>query len=180
MSNLPRRQFTRSLALSVFATHEVTAGAASSARVRKAALEKVEKRELFVPPERLSAHFADLFGNRPIANGGVTLSLPALAENGNSVALGLTIDNHSTESSIEHVYVFAEKNPLPDVARFRLSPQQTTRQTLTEPAIKELALRIRLADSQQIIAVAETQTGALYAGAASIIVTLAACIDIPQ
>lgn len=186
MSNFPRRQFTHALALSVFATHELAArevavrgtatGAAEPARFGKAGLKKSEKRELFVPPERLSAHFAELFGNRAIAKRGVTLSLPALAENGNSVALGLNIDNRSTESSVEHVYVFAEKNPLPDVARFRLSPQQT----ITDSAITELALRIRLADSQQIIAVAETQTGMLYAGVASIIVTLAACIDIPQ
>lgn len=164
MTDLPRRQFTQALALSVFATHELGA-------TETAAASNNAESAVFVPPLRLEKHFSELFGNTPIAQGVIDLSLPALAENGNSVALGLTIDSRTTESPVDRVYVFAENNPLPDVARFQLNPQQT---------LAEIALRIRLADSQQIIAVAQTQTGALYAGSASIVVTLAACIDIPR
>jgi len=126
---------------------------------------------VFVPPERLQEHLTKLFGDTPVQTGRVALNLPALAENGNSVALGINAEPDTNNLPPGKLYLFAEKNPLPDIARF------TTDATLTGGL--DIATRIRLSDSQRIIAIARYSDGTLFAGEASIIVTLAACIDLP-
>ena len=121
-------------------------------------------------PQSLEAHVATLFGTQPIVRSGITLKLPALAENGNSVALSIETDQRRSQQRIQKLYLFAEKNPLPDIARFEFA----------EPMDKQsIDLRVRLADSQTILAVAQTNDGTLLGDHASIVVTIAACIDIP-
>ena len=71
------------------------------------------------------------------------------------------------QDHVRAIYVFADKNPLPDVARFHLS---------VDSGRARVATRIRLADSQTIAAVAQLSDGSLWSGTAEIIVTLAACI----
>lgn len=110
------------------------------------------------------------FAEREVREGKVTLSLPPLAENGNSVALSVDVDNPMTKHSyVRTVHVFSERNPLPDVARFHFSP-------LAGRA--HVATRIRLADSQIVLAAAELSDGSIWTGAAEIVVTLAACVDL--
>lgn len=129
-------------------------------------------------PQRLHKHMTEIFGNTDIPLAQVSVSLPALAENGNSVALGVSIKAAENPSRwLDRLYVFAEKNPLPDILRCTFPapavPQQSRNQEET------VSTRIRLSDSQRIIAVAQFNDGSLVAGEASIVVTLAACIDLP-
>ena len=124
---------------------------------------------LWATPEEVTRDLAEIFGETPIREGRVALSLPALAENGNSVALGIDVDRPMSEADhVVSVHVFAEKNPLPRVAEFELGP-------LAGKA--SIRTRIRLADSQSVLAVAKMSDGSLYSGTASIEVTQAACLD---
>ena len=124
---------------------------------------------LWATPEEVTRDLAEIFGETPIREGRVALSLPALAENGNSVALGIDVDSPMSEADhVVSVHVFAEKNPLPRVAEFELGP-------LAGKA--SIRTRIRLADSQSVLAVAKMSDGSLYSGTASIEVTQAACLD---
>ena len=124
---------------------------------------------LWAKPEEVTRELKEAFGEAPISEGRVQLSLPALAENGNSVALGIDVDSPmSDQDHVVSIHVFAEKNPLPRVAEFELGPLAGRASIRT---------RIRLADSQTVLAVAKMSDGSLYSGAASIEVTQAACLD---
>ena len=160
---LSRRRFSIATALA-------TLGGPTAVHGRAANPKPLARSEPLAVPQRLQTHLNALFNDQPLKQQGITLNLPPLAENGNSVALGVTLSAPETSDPFSHLYLFAEKNPLPDIARFKFAQAQHN---------QELSLRIRLADSQQIIAVAQTTNDELYAASASIIVTLAACIDIP-
>lgn len=114
--------------------------------------------------EAMNAAFED----REITPGKVTLKLPQIAENGASVQLTVEVDSPASETEyVKSIHIFSEKNPLPEIARFHLSPGAGRASVTT---------RIRLADSQTITAVATLSDGSLWSGAAKSVVTLAACI----
>ena len=111
----------------------------------------------------------EAYGEREIVAGRLLLELPALAENGNSVPVSVSVDAPMTEDEhVARIDVFAPANPVPRLIRFELTPQC---------GLASVETRIRLADSQQVWAVAETSAGQLYGAAAAVVVTLAACLD---
>ena len=97
------------------------------------------------------------------------LTLPALADNGLAVPLKLAMPGpFAPDSHVHAIRLFSEKNPVPDMAVFEfLEPIERV----------EIDTRVRLAGSQKVIAVAEMSDGGLYAAAADVIVTIAACLD---
>lgn len=120
-------------------------------------------------PEQMQQAMRDAFGDSPIQAGRVQLELPALAENGNSVRLTVSVDSPMTEQDhVRFIQLFAEHNPLPDIARFEFGPLAGKAQVET---------RIRLSAEQDIVAVAGFSDGSLWSTAAHIVVTEAACID---
>ncbi len=121
-------------------------------------------------PEEMQAAIRQTFGSTPISDGRVTLSLPPLAENGNSVRLTVTVESPMTESDyVKSIHVLSEANPFPRLATFYLGPR-------TGKA--EVSTRIRLAQSQIVTALAEMSDGSVWSGTAETVVTLAACIDL--
>lgn len=109
-----------------------------------------------------------LFGNRPIREGKVTLKLPPIAENGNSVQLAVSVDSPMTEENhVRRIAIISPRNPIPEIAIFNLSPASGR---------AEVSTRVRLAGTQSLRVVAELSDGSLWAGKASTYVTLAACI----
>ena len=101
--------------------------------------------------------------------GRVRLDLPALVENGNSAPLTVAVDSPMTpESHVRRIAVFNEKNPQPNVATFHLTPRCGRAVVST---------RMRLADSQTIVAIAELSDGTFWSASAEVIVTLAACLE---
>ena len=64
--------------------------------------------------------------------------------------------------------IFTQKNPLPDVATFRLGPRAGRAVVST---------RVRLADTQTVIAIAEMSDGSFWSGTADTVVTLASCLE---
>jgi sulfur-oxidizing protein SoxY len=120
------------------------------------------------PAEEKEA-IVQLTGGASVTPGRVTLDLPALVENGNSVPLTVSVDSPMTTADhVKAIHVFVEKNPQPFVASFHLGPR-AGRATVST--------RIRLADSQTVIAICQMSDGSFWSGSADSLVTLAACTE---
>ncbi len=103
------------------------------------------------------------------ADGGVTLSIPALVENGNSVDVRIAVESPMTEAAhVRWIHLIADKNPFPDMARIYLSPRS---------GVAEVATTLRLAQSQTVAAVVAHSDGRYAIAKAPVVVTLSACID---
>lgn len=99
----------------------------------------------------------------------LTLDIPALVENGNSVDTKVLVESPMTEADhVRWIHLIAEKNPFPDMARFHLGPRSGR---------AEVATTLRLATSQKVTAIAALSTGGFVIGDADVVVTLSACID---
>jgi sulfur-oxidizing protein SoxY len=111
----------------------------------------------------------ELIGEAPLAQGRVELELPPIVENGNTVPLTVSVDSPMTEADhVESIHIFNQKNPQPRVAAFHLGPRTGRARVST---------RIRLADSQRVLAVARLNDGSFWSAGADVIVTLAACTE---
>ncbi len=120
-------------------------------------------------PEAMAAAIKEVVGDKAIREGRVTLDIPPLVENGNAVPLTVSVESPMTEADfIKAIHVFNEKNPQPHVFDARLGPQNGK---------AAISTRIKLGDSQKIVAIAETSKGEFFSASADVIVTLAACIE---
>jgi sulfur-oxidizing protein SoxY len=120
-------------------------------------------------PQAMEAAIRDVVGTAPLREGKVTLDLPPLAENGNAVSMTVSVDSPMTAADhVRAIHVFNEKNPQPHVMTARLGPRAGQAQ---------VSVRIKLNDSQKVVAIAETSTGAFWTASADVIVTLAACLE---
>jgi sulfur-oxidizing protein SoxY len=94
-----------------------------------------------------------LIGKTPTASGRLHLVMPRLFPNGYTVPMTIQIDTPMTETDhVRHIRVFAPRNPLIEVAAFHFIPNRS------EPRV---STRIRLAEPQFVLAVAEMNDGAL-------------------
>ena len=101
--------------------------------------------------------------------GRVKLTLPALAESGNSVQLTVQVESPLTaEAYVKSIHLLSEKNPRPLIARFSLGPRVGR---------AEVSTRIRLAGTQQVVAVAVMNDGSAWMATAEVVVTAAACVE---
>ena len=99
--------------------------------------------------------------------GKVTLKAPEIAENGNAVPLTVSVDSEMSEKSfVKGLYVAADGNPNPGGASFFFTP-------LSGKA--EVQLRMRLAQTQNLVAVAEMNDGSLYTASREVKVTIGGC-----
>lgn len=106
---------------------------------------------------------------RPVTRGKVKLDVPPLVENGNAVPVTVSVDSPMTpEAHVTGIAVFNDRNPQRDVVRFTLTPRSGKAQVST---------RIRLATSQQLVAVARLSDGSYWSDAVDVLVTLAACLE---
>ena len=107
-----------------------------------------------------------LAGRTPVP-GGIALDVPSIAENG--LVVPVTIDVASPMSEADHittVYLFADGNPNPLVAKFGFTAASGRAAAST---------RIRLAQTQNVVVLAESSTGALRAVSAEVKVTIGGC-----
>ena len=96
----------------------------------------------------------DFFGEEcRVQSGRVTVSVPAISENGYSVPLSVAVDSPMTaDDYVRRLLVVSQSNPLPIIESFELGPKA---------GLAQISTRIRLADSQRIYAIAEMHDGAL-------------------
>lgn len=110
---------------------------------------------------------AKLIGDAAPQDGGVSLDLPEIAENGNTVPVGFSVDSPMTANSyVKAVHLMADGNPAPEVISFTFTPQSGR---------AEASTRMRLAQTQNVIAFAEMSDGSVYRAAQSVKVTIGGC-----
>ena len=110
-----------------------------------------------------------LVGEATINRGKVRLELPPIVENGNAVPITVSVEGLMTEADyVASIHIFNQKNPQPYVAAFHLG---------TRASKAAVSTRIRLADSQQVVAIARLGDGSFWSDSADVIVTLAACVE---
>ena len=120
-------------------------------------------------PETMQRAIRQVVGEAPVRKGKVTLDVPALVENGNSVGLTIEVASPMTAKDyVKAIHVFNEKNPLPNVVTAHLGPRAGRAKMTT---------RFRLADTQSITAIAEMSDGTFWSASADVIVTLQACLE---
>ena len=118
-------------------------------------------------PQDMALALKRAFGERPIQEGRVNLDLPKLAENGNVVPVTVSIESPMTaQDHVQAIHLFSEKNPLPDVAEFRLGPHNGKARVST---------RVRLAETQRVMAVAVLSDGSLWSATVEVVVTITGC-----
>ncbi|MGA1286086.1 MAG: SoxY-related AACIE arm protein [Rubrivivax sp.] len=120
-------------------------------------------------PQAMEAAIRAFTGGREPTRGGVRLEIPELHESGNAVPVTVSVDSPMTEQQhVRAIALFNERNPQPDVAVFHLSPHSGRARVVT---------RIRLGDTQQVVAVAQMSDGSFRSSSAEVIVTLPACVE---
>jgi sulfur-oxidizing protein SoxY len=97
----------------------------------------------------------------------IFLDLPEIAENGNQVKVNFEIESEMTEENyIKNVYILADGNPAPDVAKFSFTPDM---------GICSATTRIRLSKTQNVVLVAENNKNEYFMTKSKVKVTIGGC-----
>ena len=120
----------------------------------------------YATSDEVSGLIKTLVGESPLKDGLIHLDLPVMVENGNTVAMSVSVAD--PPSPVKSIHVFAEGNPLPRVAVFHFGPRS---------GAPRVSTRMRLATSQTVIAIAQLRDGSYWRDSVELLVTLAACIE---
>jgi len=108
-----------------------------------------------------------ILGDAKPSEGKLALELPEIAENGNTVPFSVAVESPMTEKDhVRAIHVLATANPQPGVATFRFAP-------ISGKAA--VSSRMRLARTQDVIAVAELSDGRFLMGKRNVKVTIGGC-----
>ncbi len=103
---------------------------------------------------------AKVTGGAEMGEGAITLTAPEIAENGNTVPIEVDAPGAVM------IALFADGNPVPNVATFNFGPLSGSRSAST---------RIRLAQTQNVIAIAKMEDGSFQKASANVKVTIGGC-----
>jgi len=149
-----RREFLRATAGAAAGVGLLSAVAIEPARATPAAMEEAIRKVVGAAVPR---------------SGRVKLEVPPLVENGNTVPLSIKVESPMTAADhVRAIHVFTEKNPQPEVVSVHLGPRAGR---------AVVATRMRLADTQTVVALAELSDGSFWSDKANVVVTLAACLE---
>jgi sulfur-oxidizing protein SoxY len=165
LTDFSRRSFLRSCAFGV-------AGLLASATHSRlgaftAAADRVGPKDPEVPNAEVARILKDLFGDRPIRRGHVSLDMPAVAEDGRVVPVIIESDlPMAKQGYVKGVHLIVDHNPDPHLAAFHLTP-----------AVGEVSIstRIKMKRTTWVRAILETSTGEVWADYARVLVTLNGC-----
>jgi sulfur-oxidizing protein SoxY len=121
-------------------------------------------------PARALNDYADQIkkftGGKTPVEGHLRLELPELAENGNTVPLTVAVNGLPGEGAhVQEILVVAPANPNARVIRFRFSAS----------SVPEASTRIRLAATQDVMAIAKLSDGTFFSASRQIKVTIGGC-----
>jgi sulfur-oxidizing protein SoxY len=106
-------------------------------------------------------------GGKKLTMGKITLETPQIAENGSTVPIGIKVDSAMSDAdNVKTIHIYADGNPNPDVASFHFTGMSGK---------ADISTRIRLAKTQNIVAVAEMGDGSFMMAKAEIKVTIGGC-----
>jgi sulfur-oxidizing protein SoxY len=127
----------------------------------------LQPRLLFADKAAVAEQIRKLYGDKSFSDGKITIDAPQIAENGLLVPVGIEIDSPMTDADhVKAVHVFADGNPLPGVVTFRFTPASGK---------ASAAFRMRLAQTQNIVCIAEMSNGALHMAKTEVKVTIGGC-----
>jgi sulfur-oxidizing protein SoxY len=133
------------------------------------AIPAVMLRSTEATPAMLASAIRNVVGEAPVHTGKVKLDIPPLVENGNTVPMTVSVASPMTaDDHVKSIHVFNEKNPQPNIGNFYIGPWAGRAQVST---------RIRLADSQKVVAIAQLSDGTFWSASVDVVVTLAACTE---
>ena len=122
-------------------------------------------------PETMKSAIRQVIGEAAVKPGRIKIALPPLVENGNTVAMAVSVDSPMTANDhVRAIHVFTEKNPQPNIISAKLGPRSGK---------AEIQTRVRLADTQTVVAICEMSDGSFWSDTADVIVTLGACLEDP-
>ncbi|TAN46907.1 MAG: thiosulfate oxidation carrier protein SoxY [Rhodospirillales bacterium] len=124
-------------------------------------------RKAWATPPEVDAALKKLTNNAQVKTGKVTLELPEVADDGRTVPLKVIVDSPMTDKDhVKAIHVFADSNPRPVVMSVKLGPRAGK---------AEFSIRIRLAQTQNVHAVAVMSDGQVYGGKKEVKVTAGGC-----
>ena len=124
-------------------------------------------RPAFASAEDVTKIVMEFTGGKEPQTGKITLTAPEIAENGNTVPVSVEVDSAmSGDDLVEAVMIVADGNPNPAVATFHFTELSGTAAATT---------RMRLAKTQNVIAVARMKDGSVYMDKKEVKVTIGGC-----
>jgi sulfur-oxidizing protein SoxY len=120
-------------------------------------------------PQALQAAVAAFTGGRAPRDGRVRLEISPLVENGNAVPVSVSVQSPMTAADhVQRIALLTSLNPQPEVAVFHLGPRN---------GVAMVDIRMRLATSQTVVALAAMNDGSIWQARTDVLVTLAACVE---
>ena len=117
--------------------------------------------------EETKKRVMEFSGGKEPASGKITLKAPEIAENGNTVPISVSVESAmSGDDLVESVIIFAEGNPNPEVATFHFTELSGEASATT---------RMRLAKTQNVVAVAKMKDGSVCSDTKLVKVTIGGC-----
>jgi sulfur-oxidizing protein SoxY len=118
-------------------------------------------------PAEADAEIAKFTGGKAADSGKIAIDLPEIAENGNTVPLSIKVDSPMTaDDYVSEILVVGDGNPNPGIVRFHLTPMSGS---------ADVATRIRLQTTENVIVMAKTSAGKLYTARKVVKVTVGGC-----
>jgi sulfur-oxidizing protein SoxY len=120
-------------------------------------------------PDSMQTAIRNVVSSATVKPGKVALDIPPLVENGSTVAVSVAVESPMTPTDyVKAIHIFTEKNPQPNVISIHLGPR-AGRATV--------ATRMRLVDTQKIVAIAELSDGSFWSDTIEVVITLGACLE---
>ena len=120
-------------------------------------------------PASMKQAIRQIVGEATVKRGKIKLDLPPLVENGNSVTMSVTVDSPMTaKDHVKAIHVFTEKNPQSNIISVQLGPRAGK---------ADIQTRVRLADTQTVVAICEMSDGSFWSDTVDVIITLGACLE---
>lgn len=121
----------------------------------------------FADEKMVMAEIKKLYGDKTMAEGKIKLDIPEIAENGLVVPVNVEVDSPMTEADyVKAVHIYADGNPQPGIVSYSFTPACGKASAAT---------RMRLAQTQNIVCVAEMSNGSLHMAKANVKVTIGGC-----
>jgi sulfur-oxidizing protein SoxY len=109
----------------------------------------------------------DFTGGKEPAKGKITLTAPEIAENGNTVPITVDVESAMAgDDLVESIMILADGNPNPAVATFNFTELSGKASATT---------RMRLAKTQDVIAIAKMKDGSVFSDTKQVKVTIGGC-----
>lgn len=148
---------------SVLGAPRATAGAAAQSRTEAA----LAQPEPLTPTQQYQDAYSELVGDATTVEERLTLELPEEAENGNIVPYKISVESPMTaDDSIKEIHLLSTRNPQAKVATFHFTPLS---------GLAAVSGRMRLAKTQEVIAIAVTSADTFLIGRRVIHVGIGGC-----